>query len=319
MRARLLSRPTVLVRTGLTALLASASTFAQALPAPAPPAEGALPVKAPDTTSANQVSATEASPESDEGNTSYWSRGAVRPFVATAIDLGYLYLRPRASFGYGRPFEKWVGVDLNPQGSNRFLGAYGGLRFALPLVNLRVGARYVWAFQQHYLVPAAHYHRLDFESQTLARSVYTSLEAELTANLPAGPGAFLAIASGSILTGAPSGTYVYDEELRVIVDPPYVWRGRLGYALRLGREGRISIGLVADVIGVPRRDEYVLRAGLVGSATLSSHIEVLGSLVPPILSPDSIGVAGGDFAQLGVRYRWATDSPPERPVLPPPQ
>ncbi|MEO8874957.1 MAG: hypothetical protein ABI461_05155 [Polyangiaceae bacterium] len=256
--------------------------------------------------------------EPDQGSTSYWAKGSARPFVSTTIDIGYLYFRPRISLGYGKPFRTWVGVDVNPQAADRFLGAYAGLRAALPNLELRVGARYVWEFQQAYLTPMDGFHRFDFQSTALGRSSYTALEAELTGAFPLGPGAVLAIASGTIITGVPSNVDVYDETLRVISMPPYIWRGRLGYAVRLGVEGKISIGVVADVLGLPGRGSsgpQVFRAGFIASAALSNHVEVLGSFVPPLISPDSIGVPGGDFAQLGVRFRWATGSPAERTML----
>ena len=82
-------------------------------------------------------------------------------------------------------------------------------------------------------------------------------------------------------------------------------------AVRLGVEGKISLAVVADLLGSPDRGSMVFRAGFVGSAALSDHVEVIGSLIPPIISPDTLGVAQGDFAQLGVRYRWATGSAPD--------
>jgi hypothetical protein len=303
------------------ALLAS-STFGRQMsiaradtPIPAPPPDAKAPIKTPDDTEVETAALDETNLETDESNTGYWEGGKNRWFVSTADDIGYLYARPRVSFGYGRPFWKWIGIDANPQGSNRFLGAYAGLRATLPFLDFRLGARYVWAFQQYYLQPADSYHRIDFESQALTRSKYTTLEAELTGSIPLGPGSLLGIASGSYITGVPDGVYVYDEVLRVVAKPPYEWRLRGGYAVRLGTEGKISVGIVADVLGMPGRTSgTVFRAGLIAGAALSNHIEVIGSFVPPILSPDTIGVAGGDFAQLGVRYRWATGSPPEPDV-----
>ena len=255
--------------------------------------------------------ADEANPESDRHATGFWSRAPARAFAAVAIDAGYIYGRPRLSLGYGKPFAQWVGIDINPIASNRFLGGYAGLRAEIPFVDFRVGGRYTWAFQQAYLAPNAHYHRLDFESQDFPRSTYTSLEAEVTGVVPLGPGSFVAVASWSMLSGVPAGLYVYDESLRVIVNPPHVWRARLGYTFRFGTEGKIRVGPVVDVLGVPGRGEHIFRAGIIASAVLSDHIEVLGSFVPPVLSPDSIGIAGGDFGQLGVRYRWASGSSTE--------
>lgn len=215
------------------------------------------------------------------------------------------------SVGYGKPFWRWIGIDANPAVSNKYLAGYAGLRLALPIVELRAGARYTRDWAQSVLAPQNGYDRLEFESQTLGLASYTNLEAEATGGFPLGPGSILAIASGTYMTSVPSGVYVYDDTLRVITNPPWIWRGRLGYAVRLGVEGKVSLAVVGDLLGMPKRDALVLRVGLVGSAALSDHIEVIGSLIPPIASPDTLGVAQGDFAQLGIRYRWATGSPPD--------
>jgi hypothetical protein len=40
---------------------------------------------------------------------------------------------------------------------------------------------------------------------------------------------------------------------------------------------------------------------------LSRRVEVRGSFVFTVVSPDRIGLVGGDFTELGVRYRWASE------------
>ena len=40
---------------------------------------------------------------------------------------------------------------------------------------------------------------------------------------------------------------------------------------------------------------------------LSRRVEVRGSFVVSLISPDRFGLVGGDFTELGVRYRWATE------------
>jgi hypothetical protein len=251
----------------------------------------------------------------DRTRASFWAQGPTRAFFSTAIDVGYLYLRPRVSLGYGHPFWTWIGVDANPQISNNFLGAYAGLRAALPFVDVRGGWRYVFPYNRSYLAPQDHYSRLAIEDRTLARSTYTALEAEVSGGVPVGPGSILFVGTVNRMSGVPAGTYAYDENLRVIVGPPNLWRGRLGYAVRLGAEGKVSVGLVAEVISTTGREE-TFRAGIIASAVLSNHLEVLGSFVPPLRGPDTLGIAGGDFGQLGLRYRWATGIVAEDLVVP---
>jgi hypothetical protein len=46
---------------------------------------------------------------------------------------------------------------------------------------------------------------------------------------------------------------------------------------------------------------------VVASFAIDDHLEAIGLLVLPVVSPDHIGLAGGDFGELGLRYRWATE------------
>ena len=47
--------------------------------------------------------------------------------------------------------------------------------------------------------------------------------------------------------------------------------------------------------------------GIKSSLKLWSRWEARATFQPPILSPDSLGLKGGDSFQLGLRYRWAAD------------
>jgi hypothetical protein len=237
-----------------------------------------------------------------------WNEGAPRPFAAVLVDAGYLYLRPRGQFGYGMPFKTWVGIEANPILVSAGLGGYGGLRFAWDYVDLRVGARWFGAFQHAFLVPQGSFDRLDLDRTDQPKARFTTLEAELNVAVPAGPGDVLATASASSVHGVPEGLYVFEETLRVIVDPPFVWRGRAGYVFRFGENDHFALGPVVDVLDVPRRDDSVtVRAGPVMRIQLSRHFDVRGSFVTTIASPDSLGLVGGDFTELGVRYRTATE------------
>jgi hypothetical protein len=237
-----------------------------------------------------------------------WSEGQTRLFLATTLDVGWTYLRPRASVGYGKPFGTWFGIDVNPIISGNGLGAYGGLRLALPRVDLRVGPRYMAAFNRNYLNPQTSYNRQDLDSTVGNPSRVLTFEAELEASVPAGPGDIIGLGSVSYVTGVPDGQYVFEETLRMIVNPPLVWRARLGYVFRFGSFRQHSLGLVADGLDVPGRDDSkTFRAGPIIRIVLSRRVEVRGSFVPTIISPDHLGLIGGDFTELGFRYRWATE------------
>ena len=64
-------------------------------------------------------------------------------------------------------------------------------------------------------------------------------------------------------------------------------------------------GLPVTTLAFRSVRSFIVRAGLLGSVSLDAHLEAQVSLIPVWVSPDSLGLAGGDFGQLGVRLRWA--------------
>ena len=237
-----------------------------------------------------------------------WATLPPRYFLATTVDVGFVYLRPRVSVGYGRPFTQWIGIDANPIIQTSGIGAYGGLRFAVPFGDLRIGPRYFYAFNHTVLPIREQYDRLALETSAGKNSATLTYEAELDLNLPVGPGSILARGSVSYVTGVDDEHAVFEEALHVIVRPPLVWRARLGYAFQFGDYHQHSIGLVVDLLDIPKRDDSItLRFGPVMRFVLSRRVELRGSFVVTVSSPDRIGLVGGDFTELGVRYRWATE------------
>lgn len=267
----------------------------QELPIPPPKEPGMLPQPLPD-------------PWMDLELRRSWNDLPPRLFIATTVDVGWVYLRPRLSVGYGKPHTSWAGLDVNPTITGNALGVYGGLRLALPRLNWRGGARYNFSLYRAYLDAAESFDRTDFDLTTNAKAKYTTLETEVEWSLPLGPGDLLGLASLSYVTGVPDGQFVFEETLRVMVDPPWVWRVRGGYALRFGTRSQHSAGVVIDALAVPGRDDSLtVRAGPVVRIVLSRRVEVRGSFVVTVASPDSLGLAGSDFTEIGVRYRWASE------------
>lgn len=238
-----------------------------------------------------------------------WSTGNPRGFFAATFDLGFLYLRPRLSVGYGKPHQLWIGWDANPIVNVSAAGGYTGLRLHHPIADLRVGARYGVAYNRSYFEPQRSYRARDFGIDNGSTASYLSWEAELTLQIPVGRGRILSESALTYVSRVPSTRYVLEETIRVIVDPPWVWRTRLGYLFRFGAENAIQLGVVAELVGVPKRDLTVLRAGFLLNWNVTPKIQIRGAWIPQILSRDRIGIRGGYFGTLGVRWRWATGMP----------
>ena len=162
-----------------------------------------------------------------------WNEGETRAFLATTLDVGWVYLRPRVSFGYGMPFKGWFGVDVNPIVAGHGLGAYGGLRLALPRFDLRIGPRYFASFSRNYLNPQNSYNRVDLDSTLGAPARVITLETELEFSVPAGPGDIVALGSLSYVTNVP------DRPARLRGDPSR----RRGPSPRLARARRLRRAL----------------------------------------------------------------------------
>lgn len=237
-----------------------------------------------------------------------WGTLPARPFLATTFDFGFVYVRPRLSLGYGRPFTQWVGVDVNAVGKTGGLGAYGGLRVEIPHLDWRVGPRFFSSFEHTYLDRKPSYQRIDLERDggTLARTL--TWETELDLSFKIGPGALLLRGSASYVTGVPDEHDVYEETLHIIVNPPFVWRARVAYVFLFGARNQHSLGPAVDFLDVPKRDDSrTIRVGPILRMQLSRRVDVRGSFIATVVSPDRIGLSGGDFTELGLRYRWASE------------
>jgi hypothetical protein len=237
-----------------------------------------------------------------------WGVLPARAFIATAVDFGFVYFRPRASIGYGRPFTSWIGLDANPIAQTSGLGLYGGLRIEIPHLDWRIGPRYFLSFEHTYLPKQPSYERIEFERVVAQQAHTLTWETELDLSADLGPGRFLLRGSLSYVRGVPDGKNVFEETLHVIVDPPWVWRSRVAYAYVFGSHNQHSIGPAVDVLGVPKReDALTVRVGPLISMKLSRRVEVRGSFVFSVVSPDHLGLKGGDSTELGLRYRWASE------------
>jgi hypothetical protein len=187
------------------------------------------------------------------------------------------------------------------------VGAYAGARGFTPWIDLRVGARYFFAWRRSLLVPRPSYDHLQIESRVGPASQYISLESELTWKLPLGPGDVTGEIAGTYVLTADDAFFVYEEQLQVVVDPPWVWRARLGYELEVIESPSTKLEVVGELVGVPRRDAYVVRAGIEWSIQLWPDLELRGRILPPVYSTDSLGIGGGGNPfEIGIRYLFST-------------
>lgn len=236
----------------------------------------------------------------------HWKRERSRPFLSIRGDVGFLYFTPRVSVGYGEPFYRWAGLDVVPSVTPQSGGGYVGPRLQLDWFELRADARFVHAFGAQYLTPEPSFTIVNLDEFGGSTENYVDLEVEATAAIPAGPGSILASFMAESIQFVPKGVDIYEETLHVVAAPPQLYRARLGYAFLLGREHTARLGPLVEDIELPDRQARVVRVGLTGSFAIDDHLAVVATVLVPVYSPDSLGLAGADYTELGVRYRWAT-------------
>lgn len=273
-----------------------------------PPAQALDPVDAPpDTGDFDALSA------GTGGLHNHWAGTGRRPFLAGVYDVGLFYVQPSIAVGYGEPHHRWFGlsgaVDMATSGGSGKLA----LRGATPYFDARMGVRYEVPTDQYYLSPRESFTREDTELEDHGASRYLSLDAELTGRLPMPGGHLIAVASGYGLLHTPRDLYLFEEALKVVVEPPFLWRARLGYMGTLsfgrGEEQAVHLGGGFEAIHNPARGAFVARIGPLARLPLTCHLEMIAAAMFVVHSPDRLGLLGADFGEIALRYRWAFGDP----------
>jgi hypothetical protein len=244
----------------------------------------------------------------------YWADTTPRWFVAGRLEGG-LYLKPQIFLGYGQPHWIWAGVEAYPVTTATFAGGYAGLRFSLPIFDVKLGVRDSFSFNRSYLAPKAAYVASDVSHAHDHPHVrYTTAEGTLNGVVPL-PGSYLILAVDAYyLPDVPAGFDMYEEALRVVTRAPWLVGSKLAYVVRLGENGFIKVGGLGEAIAVPKRDAVTLRVGPAGLVNLTDHLDLLFALSLPVASPDRLGIFEGSWGVLGVSYAWATGD--EHPHFP---
>jgi hypothetical protein len=244
----------------------------------------------------------------------YWGAGAPRQFIAAAFDLGVINLRETVMVGYGKPHWRWFGVEGYSSISTAGGLEYVGVHASLPHIELRTGVRYAFDLQQYFLPPEPTYFRDDVLRQLGPKQRYLAGETEIVFSIPLPHSAVFGVATAGYLADVPNGFYVFEDTLHQIFKPPWYLRGRAGYFYAFGIDEGIRFGAAAEAIYNPGRDTSTMRVGPVFGLTLSHHLDASASFMVTTASNDALGLLGGEFSTIGLRYRWATgDRWPEFP------
>jgi hypothetical protein len=242
----------------------------------------------------------------------YWSRGTVRPFVSSRLDAGLVYAKPQVALGYGKPYWSWVGLEAYALSTHSLGAGYVGVRGALPFANASFGVRDSYSYTHSFLVARDRYDADDL-ARDGPRARYLTLETEAFAAMPV-PGGYAFVAPMLyVVTDAPTGKYLYEESLRAVMKPPYLWATRFAYLFALGVEESVKVGPMFEYLGLPGRGESIQRAGPAVNVKFTEHCELVGIFSVVLSSPDSLGLRDGPFGLVGIRYYVASGEPDDAP------
>lgn len=236
----------------------------------------------------------------------YWAAGQPRPFAAVVFESAGIGAKTELDLGFGRPHYLWAGLDIESSFSLRSLSEFAGLKAVAPWGFVRFGPRFVTSFSQKLIVPADVITRAAIDQDAGFRSKYLSLDAEASASIPLPVGSLGLLVTAYGVLDVVDDFYVFEDSLRVIIDPPFVGRARVSYLAGIGKPSTLRVGGVFEGIYNPAREMVNLRVGPAVAVSLTHHLEAVGVAAFSVYNPDEIGLAGADLGQIGLRYRWAS-------------
>ena len=237
-----------------------------------------------------------------------WDTQVPRFHLSGRIDVGFLFVRPRVSVGYGLPHRLWWGADLVPILSGGQWGVYAGIRYQGRRAGFRTGALYSSSFVSGYLVPQSNYDARDLSLRGQPRAKFFASDSELSVALPLGPVELFSETQPLLLVGPRSSEYVFAETMGAIVAPPFALRQQLGLLFGSAPQLGISWGPAVEAVYVPARsDPMILRVGLTLRMRLYQDVLLHTNLLPAVVSPDNLGRAASPWLTVNVRFLWATN------------
>ncbi len=237
-----------------------------------------------------------------------WHPRPARWFLSARADVGFLFFRPRAAVGYGRPHQHWAGLDVVPILSTNQAGVYSGLRYRHPRFEVRTGGLFSHAFNRSYLDAKDAFDRRELEIRGDDIAAYGASDSELTLSIPLRSVLIGAETQVLYVFGVPDDKFVFVNTVGAVVAPPWAFRQLLFVGHPVPRLPGLFLAPAFEVVFVPgRTDPWVIRAGGVARFSMYQEVDLSTELLPTIKSPDTLGRAGAPWFQITLRVRWATN------------
>jgi hypothetical protein len=226
------------------------------------------------------------------------------PFAAGRVDLGTSSLRADLWLGLGEAHSDAFALELTPSLSEGGASVSLGTRLQLASLEARAGARYVFRFSDSWLASDVHFDEVEAESRRGERARYLAFDAAAKLEPMFGPGMLRLEVTATAIATQKSSQLVYEPSSRAIVAPPLVWTADAGYLLAVTSDASGRVGPVGELVGIPGRDAYLARAGLMLRWSVSDTLEVRGEWLVVFASPDDLGQHGGRPLEIAVRWRF---------------
>jgi hypothetical protein len=234
--------------------------------------------------------------------------GESRAFASGLVELG-LPEHAVLAAGYGKPFYLWGGAQAEGWLGLDFTSFSGALRANLRAVDLVVGLRTTKTWRIMPLPDEPHHDALP----TDGGFTYRTLDLGASGGLPV-PGGFAVWQVQAVhFLDPPQGVQIYEQLLRVACKPPWCADALAGWLVE-ARRGALLAGPVADWAFVTGRSgvDPFIRVGGALQWRLWPHVNLVGSFLYPISSPDHLGFGDSITGQVGFSYTFATGTPAPR-------
>lgn len=231
-----------------------------------------------------------------------WSKGRVRTFLALSGSAGAVS-RADLTLGYGKPYWTYVGVSTEAASSAELASLATRVRLAFVYLDLSLGYARIWSYR-HTELPREDTAR-DLKRGELADARYHAFSLVLAGLFP-GPGGFFEWQlEGQHTLGVSADRLLYEEQLRVVMRPPWLLLGRLGYGYRFARE-RAYAGALAEAIWPGGRDAVIVRAGPMFGWSFSPRWDLAMGVTKEVHGPDALSFYEELGGNVRVRYRTAS-------------
>jgi hypothetical protein len=219
----------------------------------------------------------------------------------TLVEFSALKTRLTAAYG---THALWLGAELKPVAELDHLGGFVGPRLHAGPFDLSSGLLGAYGIRRSFLPIQDTYSRDDAERLLDGEhALYLGVSTTLAWRAEWFGGTLVGESEAVGVFAVPEERRVFIEHLNAIDGDSWVFRQRLDYSTPLAVFPAFEVGAAVEGLWLNARKRGVLRAGPLAKLGITEELGLRFELLPAILSPDTLGLAGGRFV-FGLWYRF---------------